>query len=100
MLKNDTNFLKTVITGDETWTHNFDPLTKSATSAKKHTDSLYDNEAPQTGVFRMIEWLSSILMIIVLYIFALILPISQMNLIAKNLLLSLGATTLLSLIKS
>ena len=32
MLENDSNFLKSVITSDETWVYQFDPFTKSATN--------------------------------------------------------------------
>ena len=39
MFQNDPNFFKTVITGDNAWVHNFDPVTKSATSVWKHADS-------------------------------------------------------------
>ena len=38
MLQNDLNFLKTAIRDDETWVHNFDSLTKPATSLLKRTD--------------------------------------------------------------
>ena len=39
MLQRKPNFLMSVITGDETWGHQFDPLTKIASSASKHTNS-------------------------------------------------------------
>lgn len=48
MLQNDPNLLKTVITGDETWVHHYDPLTKSATSVWKHTDSPPPKKIRQT----------------------------------------------------
>ena len=39
LLQNDLDFLKIVITGDETWVHYFHSLNKSARSLWKHIDN-------------------------------------------------------------
>ena len=44
---NDLEFMKIIITGDETWIYGYDPETKFQSSQRKHTESLRPKKARQ-----------------------------------------------------
>ena len=46
-VESDSNFLNTVITGDESWVYGYDPETKAQSSRWKHPSSLRPKKARQ-----------------------------------------------------